>query len=245
MIPDAVTVAWKDLKEIFSQGGGGWRGNLRLFIFLGVFGIYLPAMTGPDWVKTPLTLAYWAWVPFFLVTGLVADAFAGERERHTLETLLASRLSDVAILLGKVGAAVAYGWGLTLATLVMGVVTLNVANWGQGLIMYPAIIFIAAVVLSLLTALLSAGVGVLVSLRAATVRQAAQTMSVATLLLLFVPMLTLRLLPQDIQLRLLQSVSGVGMTTVVIVAVLVLAALDGGFLLVALARFKRSRLILD
>ena len=37
---------------------------------------------------------------------MIADGIPGERERHTLETLLASRLSDRSILLGKVMAAV-------------------------------------------------------------------------------------------------------------------------------------------
>ena len=36
---------------------------------------------------------------------LIVDAVAGERERHTLETLLASPASDTGIIVGKMAAA--------------------------------------------------------------------------------------------------------------------------------------------
>jgi ABC-type Na+ efflux pump permease subunit len=41
---------------------------------------------------------------------MITDSIAGERERQTLETLLASRLPDRAILLGKVAAITLLGW---------------------------------------------------------------------------------------------------------------------------------------
>ena len=72
---------------------------------IAVFGVFLPLQNGASWVTSPITMVYWAWMPLMLVTGVIADSFAGERERHTLETLLASRLPDRAILLGKVAAA--------------------------------------------------------------------------------------------------------------------------------------------
>ena len=52
-----------------------------------------------------------------MVSSLVADSFAGERERHTLETLLASRLPDRAILAGKLLVPVAVAWGAALLAL--------------------------------------------------------------------------------------------------------------------------------
>jgi len=70
----------------------------------------------------------WAWVPLFLVMGVIAYSFAGDRERHTLETLLASRLSNRAILLGKIAAAVGYALRVTLLSLAAGLVTVNVAH---------------------------------------------------------------------------------------------------------------------
>jgi ABC-2 type transport system permease protein len=110
MINDITTIIWKEIKEIFLQRPnfrGGWAG---LLVLLAVFGIFIPLQSGPAWVSSPANLAIWSWVPYLLVSGVVADSFAGERERHTLETLLASRLSDRAILFGKIGAALVYGW---------------------------------------------------------------------------------------------------------------------------------------
>lgn len=56
-----------------------------------------------------------AGLPLVLSAIMIAESLAGERERRTLETLLASRLSERAILLRKMSAAVLLGWMLLLA----------------------------------------------------------------------------------------------------------------------------------
>jgi ABC-2 type transport system permease protein len=114
MIADVWTVIWKEWRELLRQRESMRGGVLRLLIFVGVFGIFLPLQVGREWINSPKLLMLWAWVPLFLVSSVVADGFAGERERHTLETLLASRLSDRAILFGKLGAALSYGFGLAM-----------------------------------------------------------------------------------------------------------------------------------
>lgn len=104
MIADFMTVMWKERKEVLEQGGA--RGRMGLVIIVGAFGVFLPLQMGRARVESPVALVYWAWVPLFLVISVVADSFAGERERHTLESLLAARLSDRTILFGKAGAAI-------------------------------------------------------------------------------------------------------------------------------------------
>ena len=245
MMADVWTVIWKEWKEIFLQRGSLRGGAWNLLLMIGVFGVFLPLQTGRAWVESPMGLIYWAWVPLFLVISVIADSFAGERERHTLETLLASRLSDRAILLGKVGAAVGYGWGLTMVAMLVGLVTVNLAHGHGELLLYPATVFLGIVVLSLLAAGLVAGAGVLVSLRASTVRQAAQTLSIAIMLLLFVPVFGVQALPVEWKVRLVQAVMGVDVEQIVLVAAAVLIVLDPGLLAVAMARFQRARLILD
>lgn len=59
--------------------------------------------------------------PLVLTLTMVADSFAGERERHALETLLASRLSDRAILLGEAAALTSYGWLFGLVGAIMSI----------------------------------------------------------------------------------------------------------------------------
>lgn len=77
-----------------------------------------------------------------MTIGLVADAFAGERERHTLETLLATAFPDTSILLGKIAASVLYAWGIAFACSLLGVITINVVFPSGGLQFYnPGMFF--------------------------------------------------------------------------------------------------------
>lgn len=242
-MPDIGTVIWKEWKEILSWGGT--RGKVGLLIFVGVFGIFLPLQMGRAWVESPMVLAYWAWIPLFLVISVIADSFAGERERHTLEALLASRLSDRAILFGKVGAAVGYGVGITWLSLLLGLVTANLAH-GQGkLLLYPLTVTLGIIGLSLLGAGLAAGAGVLVSLRAGTVRQAQQTLSIAIMLLLFVPMFGTQGLPVGWKARLLEAFMDMDIPRLVVTAMVILALLNVGSLAAAMTRFRRAQLILQ
>jgi ABC-2 type transport system permease protein len=243
MMADVWTVMWKEWKEILVYSGG--RTRLSLLLFVGVFGVYLPLQSGRAWVESPTVLAYWAWVPLFLVSSVVADSFAGERERHTLEALLATRLSDQAILVGKIGAAIGYGWGLTLVSLLLGLITVNVVH-GQGeLLLYPPAVGLGIILLSFLGAGLAASAGVLVSLRAATVRQAQQSLNLAVMLLLFVPIFGLQALPAEWQARLLGALQTANVTAVMAVVILILLVLDAVLFVAALTRFQRTRLILD
>src|SRR5262249_31553150 len=115
-----------------------------------------------------------------VITAVIADAFAGERERHTLETLLASRLSDRSILFGKIAACIGYGWLISFLSIIVGAVTVNVANWkGTVLVYHDAASWLVLLFGPPLLGGIIATAGVLVSLRAATVRQAQQTLGVA------------------------------------------------------------------
>jgi ABC-2 type transport system permease protein len=249
MITDIWTIMRKELIEIFFQrantGGGRRTGWFSIAIVLAVFGLFLPLQLGPEWLQRPQLLVFWAWVPLFLVTSVTTDTFAGERERHTLETLLASRLSDRAILFGKVAAAVVYGWGISLVSVALSVLAINLA-YGQGqFLFYPPDVAVLGVVLSLLASGLSATSGVLISLRASSARQAAQIMSVTIMVLLFVPLLLFQSLPAGARQVLTNGIGGAGFNQLAISAVVVLIVLDGALLLGCLARFQRARLILD
>ncbi len=245
MIADITTIIWKEAREMFHQGGrfrGGWLGML---IFVGVFGIFMPLQSGRLWVESPIGLAYWAWVPFLLVSSVIADAFAGERERHTLETLLASRLSDRAILFGKIAAAISYGWGFTMLSMLLSLVTINLVH-GQGeLLLYPLPIGIGIVGISFLIAWLASGLGTLISLRAATVRQAQQTFSTG-FFVIFIPLLLIPMLPDAWKQRLAQwLMAAPDITSILLVLGMILLVLNIALLSLAMARFQRARLILD
>jgi len=236
---DAAAVAWKEWRELV--GRRGVDGRQGILLFLVAFGVVLPLMNGPAWIGAPAVALGWSWVPMFLVMTVIADAFAGERERHTLETLLASRLSERAILLGKVGAAVAYAAGMSCASVVLGVVTVNLAHGGGGLVLYPPAVLRAMATLGLLGAVLVAAVGSLISLSAATVRQAQQTLGGAIMVLLLAPLGAWRFAPAPWKEALAAHAGTLGQR--VILGALILVALDAAALAMALRRFQRPRLM--
>jgi ABC-2 type transport system permease protein len=242
MIRDALTVMGKEWKEIMAMGGAQ-RGKFQLLLFVGVMGVFLPLQMGSEWVTSPAVIAVWGWVPVLMVSTVIADSFAGERERHTLETLLASRLSDSSILYGKMAAAVAYGWGLTLAGLVIGLITVNVAHREGGLLLYPATTAVGALLLSFFGAVLASAGGVLVSLRAQTVRQAQQTLSIATMVLFFVPVFGAQgLLPDSTKQKVAAWAVRAGTLKLLLTGIAALAVIDLLLIIAARARFRRPRL---
>jgi ABC-2 type transport system permease protein len=236
---------WKEGKELLSSGGGLRRGRLSLIVTLLVFGVFIPLERGPDWTDSLMVLLLSGWIPLFMVSTVVADSFAGERERNTLETLLASRLSDRAILFGKLLAAMAYGWGFVVASLAVALIAVNATAGADGFQMYSAPIGLGSLGLSLLTSILAAAAGVLVSLRATSVRQAQQTLSLTTLLILFVPVFGIQALPASWQERLAELVATLELLQVVGIVAAVLVVLDVVLMMAAMARFQRTSLILD
>lgn len=241
---DVWTVMWREWREL-AAWDGGWLTLLGVGSFALLIGVLLPALVGPAWVSAPWVLLFWIWMPLFLVTTVAADTFAGERERHTLETLLASRLPDRAILAGKVGAAVLWVWGATIACLPLGLVTLNLIRKAPGWIVYEPRLAVGIAAVALLAALLGAALGALVSLRMASVRQAQQVLAVAVLALFLVPAIGAKALPFGWAGRLLEAIVLGDPAHVALGAVGVLAALDAGFLVCAALRFRRRRLVLD
>ncbi|MHB0859602.1 MAG: ABC transporter permease subunit [Anaerolineae bacterium] len=248
MVSDVGTLVWKELREMRVQQQGSRLGNgwVRVAIMLAVFGVYMPLQFGAGWVSTSVSaLVAWAWVPMLLITGVVAEAFAGERERHTLESLLATRLSDRAILFGKIAAVIAYGWGITLVALLVGLVTTNVAHGNGRLLIYTPDTAFSVLSISFLVSVLTASAGVLLSLRAATVRQVQQSLGIGTMVIVFGSMYGLQALPVDWnELLGMQPLLGMFPPATLVVAAL-LTVVDVGLLLACMARFQRSRLILD
>jgi ABC-2 type transport system permease protein len=245
MIGDIWTLMWKEWHELLAQRLGRRTGWLSLLIMILVLGIFPPLEYGQEWVTSPFAVAFAAWMPLFLVTGVIADSIAGERERHTLETLLASRLSDTAIVLGKIGAGVSYGWGLAMLTSLISLVTVNVVAWQGHVVSYPLAIGGTIAGLALLTASFGAGLGVLVSLRASSARQAQQTMGIAMMLLMLLPLLVVQFLPKDGGAQVALFLEKLDWRAVLLGGAGLLLLVDVLLLVLAMARFRRTRLILD
>ena len=244
MITDILTVAFKELREIFTFGDVRGRSKFSLLVLIVIFGIVIPLQNGREWVTSPISIMVWGWLPFLWVSGVVADMFAGERERHTLEPLLATRLSDQAILFGKLLAALLYGFILTWVIMLASLITINISFGRNGLLFYPPQMTFAALVFSILISGLSASIGILVSLRAGSVRQAQQMMS-AGMLVLFLPFMLIQFIPVR-WLRTLEEVAtSVSPVQIAISLAILLILIEAILIFIALRLFQRSKLILD
>lgn len=245
MIADIVTVAWKEWREFRDQLLRFKRGGMSALVVLLLLGIFTPLQMGTIWLTSPIMLLYWPVLSSGMVSTLIADAFAGERERHTLESLLATRLSDSAILIGKVVAAVFYGLIFTFANIAVGYVVLSIAHRAEGPVTMPLSHLAMIVVLVVLACTALAGVGVFISLRAATVRQAQQTLGVLMMVLFIGPFLFLQMIDGATRLRLASTLTTVGTGRITAWAAALLGAMAVALNLLALARFKRGKLVLD
>ena len=248
MLSDVWIVMWKEMKGLLRYQGSRTRSLLGFLIPMVMLGIYLPLQIGRALVEGPWSLLASVFIPMMMVGMTIPESFAGERERHTLETLLASRLTDRAILFGKVAVSVGYAWGITLMLLLVSLVMVNIIHWDGQVLFFTPIMTLANVALSLLLASLVAGIGVLKSLRAATVQEAQQSLMTATLfplvLLQMIPLLLLNVVPNGKAL-LKELVEAANPTQIILILIAVLIVLDLVLLATAMVRFKRARLILD
>lgn len=191
---DVSIVFGKEWRELGSSDSG-WVTLSTLAVFLAIVGVFVPWQLGAAWISAPWPILIWAWIPMFIVTTVTADSVAGERERRTLETLLATRLSDASILWGKWLACVLWVWIAMVLCLPIGLVTIAL-TLGE-----PHLPSIGQALGTLAVAFAGAGLGaaggVLVSLGAQSVRHAQQVLAIAALVFAFVPLGLLRVLPRD------------------------------------------------
>lgn len=124
---DLWIMIWKEVKDEVLQGGRqAW---IRPLLIIAIMGIILPWELGLGWLAfNNVVILVVVYISFFFISSFIGDAIAGEHERHTLETLLASRISDRAILLGKVIVTVGYTWLLVLVSLMIGALVVNVTK---------------------------------------------------------------------------------------------------------------------
>lgn len=234
---DILTMMWKESKDVFFQGG--WRSLIRPLVVVGIMGIYLPLQLGLQWLNlSPIVMVLLIWLPYFVIINFIGDIIAGERERHTLETLLASRMPDGAILLGKLLITVLYSWGMGVLSLLVGLVLVDLFRTQGRWVFYPSDLFIDAIVLSLVVSLLGASAGVLVSLRVSTARQAQQILSIATIVFVFGGVIALRAVPANV-------ISSLTYSQFLLIAIAVITILDAILLGLSLVSFQRSRLNLS
>jgi ABC-2 type transport system permease protein len=246
MIGDIYAIMRHEWRGFFRYGESKRSGWIRwgAVVFLSVM---IARGLGHDFGVAWTTIPAATFIAIIFVPAAVADSFAGERERHTLETILASRISDSALLLGKYAANLLNGWIAALGMLALGVGAAYLRFGELGFYRPSAAILAAAAVISFLGAGTITGVGVLVSLRAPTVRRATESLTIILIAFTLIPTLLSELpLPSWVT-ALLEGLpsfppDGPGAREFAI-ATVALLALNAATLGIALARFRRGRLI--
>jgi ABC-2 type transport system permease protein len=246
MTEDILTVMWKESKGLLRYNTNRWKSILTLITPIALFGIIFPIQFREEWLTSNWSLAVAVVTPMLLIASTISESFAGERERHTLETLLASRLPDQAILLGKLFMSVLFGWGMTLFLLLVSLGVVNILEWNGDIQFYSMKILWINLTASLLMSGLVANLGILISLRSPTVQNAAQMV----MLMLFMPLLLLQavvfLLPSFVPIEPIKAfLEGLDVESIILIILLVLLVANIGLFLGARARFKRSKLILS
>ncbi len=244
MITDIRTVFWKEWIEILDQFSRFRRGGWSVLLVIFFLGVFVPLQVGAEWAVTPVMFFYWPFMTASMTSTIVADSVAGERERHTLETLLATRLPDHAILIGKVLAATSYGYAFALTNLGIGMLTVWL-RYRDAAVFMPWRTF--GLLLGLIggAALLVSGLGLVVSLRTATVRQAQQLFGVFFLGATMLPLVGLALLGDERKVRLLAWAQDAGIEGIGGWASVTMTGLGLLLLGVSLARFQRGTRVLE
>lgn len=235
---DIVTVFKKELKELLKVYGSLQSWAFEVGFLVGVFGVFF-SIQGMG--LTGLILAS-IFVPSFISGRASADSFAGEVERKTLETLLSTRLSDRAILLGKITATTGYVWVLSLAAQAAAVLTaLYAAKPDSQQIPLQAVA--VAAVGSGLVSLFFVTMGSLISLRAGNVRAATQMASLPIFILGFVVLVFQRYYPFIAVTGFGRSISNTNPVLLTAAGLLLLLAFDALFVFLSLRQFRRSKLM--
>jgi ABC-2 type transport system permease protein len=174
---------------------------------------------------------------------LPPDSFAGERERHTLETLLASSITEPDVFLGKFVAILAIGCAFAVTSCVVGVLLVGVRFKSAGLESIDVRIIFGGLFLGLLVTSIIVGVGIILSSRAGTVRTANMMYAYSLVGAVFLGSFILRSMPHPWIAMLTDWRANTAPLVQLITISGILAALAVAVLAVGLATFKRRFLI--
>jgi len=243
MISGIGAVYRKEWKEFRSEFAGKWSDLAPFFMGIGMAGVFLPLVFGPALLMPGGMAAMTAVITGSFTSSLAGDSMAGERERKTIEVLLACPLSGPSIVLGKIAAMVSFG-------LLMGGLFLTLA-YGTLMVLHPQEVRMsfswitppAALFFSLTAATLVAAMGAWASLRAPSVKQAQQTLGLSVMVLLIAPVFALQVLPQTWTERLEATLTSLPGPAVLMALAGLMVVLDLLAIWLVLTRFRRSDLL--
>lgn len=235
---------WKDIKSTLLSYHNLQAGIWPILLFCVAFGVYEPLKNGPDWMQSPIMVfSLSVLVPFVAVGFISPYSFVGERKRGTLEPLLATPVSDQAILFGKICTAALYGWGLSFISMFLGLFSLFFST-GKFL-PYPPGIAIPTLLLSVFFSLLVAIIGTNSSLYAKTLLEAQSNLGMTLFIPVVLPAFFVGpFMPEAWKVIMMQVAARLGTTSLLLVFMVLLLAIDIIYMVIVLTHFNRKRLIL-
>ena len=237
MIKQIQAIVWKEWREFFFQQS--IKDKLQTIVLIAVIGVILPINKGPQWFDLPFFYGVALMGPLLMAVTILCDLFVGERERHTLETLLASRLSDKGIVLGKILFAVSYATCITILLLTLNVVALNVEYYKGTFLIFSLKSALILAAINFFMAFFTALVGIVISMGAKTVKQGQLTLTITLIALVLLPSLLLNMLPGGFKNAISHYYAPISSETVFVLGGLLFIIIDLLILKVIFYRFKK------
>jgi ABC-2 type transport system permease protein len=174
---DSLTVLRKELLERFGEWSSFKGALVQSSIIVAVLGVVLPFSREQVLVDAGATAISYFVFPQILSASVAADAFAGERERRTLETLLATPLPDRAIVLGKAAVAVLFAGAISAVSLLLASLVASGARSADTLFIPSAALLGGTLVAGLGSGAVIAGISIALSMYVPVARSGQQLMS--------------------------------------------------------------------
>jgi len=238
---------WLGIRSMFLPPNLFLSGLWGLMVLVIAFGVYEPIKTGPDWISSPIMLfSSMILIPFCISGSMTPDSFAGERERPTLEPLLATPLSDQVLLYGKLVFPASLGWTASMVALLTGIFAAN--NFSLSLTLYLSHIdtLLFTGIGSLAFSIFITIIGVAASLHALNVMQAQLKLVTAIFPLLLIPAFLIGpFSPIQLGSVASQLLVSTNLNHFLLWIVVGTMGLNGILLLITQARFHRKELIME
>jgi hypothetical protein len=218
---------------------GGRPGILMWIFAIAVMGVLLPWVLGYGFLDMPLLLAYTG-MSLLFAGPLVAESFAGERERNAVPSDPRLRRD---LLLARITVGVLYGWVSPLAMMALGFAIVNLHYRPQTFLLPPAAVSLDLALLTLLAALLVSSLAAAVAVRARDARRAKRTLRQGFLLSLVALIWFVQSGGWKIAAASFETQAG--MMRLAGWAALIILPLSGGLLRLALAGWDRPEIAPD
>lgn len=192
---------WRELRQFLRD-----RSTIFSLVMIAVPFVLMDILSPEDWREPTSFVAPFTVLTLILCLVSVTDAFAGERERLTLEALLATPLRSADIVLGKLVVILLFAAGTALTVLSAGqvIVAFSIDGNYHFISLMP---LLAGIISGMVVAVFFISVGMVVSLKSSTVRRAEMKLTAIVFVILAVLMNAPYLFPRGAVLSFLDQLA--------------------------------------